>query len=149
MKDNSYSSLTNDTRAKHDNKNGPCKCGAWHKPADFKELPLKPGEIYILAEPEYIGKFTPREELTPVPNPQRESKVRPERVQLTWDEIREIERNNKGNKDVRRLIRHIRFKAHLEQLHNDGKRYEAATLSVKDTLKDEKLTQEIIRSTLK
>jgi len=30
-----YSPRANDNR-KHDNKNGPCKCGAWHSPEEFE-----------------------------------------------------------------------------------------------------------------
>ena len=45
------------------------------------------------------------------------SKVQPTRSKLTWDEIREIERKWKSykgdmKKDVKLLIRHIRFMAH-------------------------------------
>lgn len=35
IKEIDYSPLANDD-APHDNKSGPCKCGAWHKPGEFE-----------------------------------------------------------------------------------------------------------------
>ena len=33
-----YSPFTNDEK-RHDNKDGPCKCGAWHNPSEFEQNP--------------------------------------------------------------------------------------------------------------
>ena len=42
------------------------------------------------------------------------------RAMLTWDEIHDIERANKGNADVKKLIRHIRFVAHLSKKRDEN-----------------------------